>query len=581
MDDNDAKLEQPAPEPTGVDLENLLEERARLEELIKKKFTRVITVMFTDFKGSTAIAESEGDMAARLLIKKHHDILFPIIQENMGTLVKTMGDGTMSWFEKAQNAVRAAAAFQNRLKEFNGTRVGKIPIVVRVGLNTGSGIVESTDIFGDVVNVAARFESIAAPGEVCLSEATFRALDDREEFRCRFIRTTELKGKSGLHKVFKVFWDSEEPMEAPAQPATELSAVPGTAADAGTAPGRPTAASPPRTGMPSMLRAPFMMRPAGPVKRPLERPGGTQDREAIGRAREIRSLVVRGGDTHRLFGEGYRVLDDIVVEPGGLLVVENAQLFFAENAGIVSSGTFRAKGSLFSAIDLASGWRNVALDPRDDRVNPIENCTFRFGRGRSPGNMPAPAGAGGGHRLNDTYLYGGGLFLRGGAGKAQSVRDCVFHRCSAHEGGGILLLETTAAVTGCTLESCSAGVSGGGVFCIGGSPTLRKCNFIGCSADKGGGGAGCRSSGAAFDGCTFENCRTRHIHGGGLQIEESSPTVSECRFLRCAAGRLGGGVYADERSAPRLVQTTFTNCVPGDSNIPAGNPSGAKKGRFL
>jgi class 3 adenylate cyclase len=580
MGDDDKDPQRPASEVPGGDLENLLEERARLEELIHKKFTRVITVMFTDFKGSTALAESEGDMATRLLIKKHHDILFPIIQKNRGTLVKTMGDGTMSWFEKAQDAVRTGVAFQSSLKEFNRARTGKIPIVVRVGLNTGSGIVEATDIFGDVVNVASRFESIAAPSEIYISESSFLALEDRDEFRCRFIKTTELKGKTGLYKVFKVYWNPDEPMEAPVQPATEPSGGTGKAAETG-APGPSPAASPQRpgappygrpgagSGIPSMLRVPFMMRSTSHPKKPLGGGGGQQEREASARAaRELRSLVVREGDAHKLLGEGFRVLDDIVVEPGGLLVVENAQLFFAEDAGILSSGTFRAKSSLFTAIDPVSGWRNVTLAPGDDRVNLVENCTFRFGKGRAPGSMPAPSDPG--HQpLIDTYLYGGGLLVRGGTEKSQSVRDCVFHRCSAHEGGGIFLLGTTAAVIGCTFENCSAGVSGGGVFCIGASPTVRRGNFIGCSADKGGGGAGCRSSNATFDGCTFEKCRTSHIHGGGLDIAGSSPSVTECRFLRCSAGRVGGGIYADEGSAPRIVKTTFTDCVPGGSNIPS------------
>ena len=48
----------------SVDLDRLLEERERLDDLIKKKFTRTVTIMFTDMKGSSSIAESEGDVSA-------------------------------------------------------------------------------------------------------------------------------------------------------------------------------------------------------------------------------------------------------------------------------------------------------------------------------------------------------------------------------------------------------------------------------------------------------------------------------------------------------------------------------------
>jgi class 3 adenylate cyclase len=68
-------------ESVSVDLDKLLDERERLDELIKKKFTKTITIMFTDMKGSSSIAESEGDVISRSLIKKHNDILLPVIRE--------------------------------------------------------------------------------------------------------------------------------------------------------------------------------------------------------------------------------------------------------------------------------------------------------------------------------------------------------------------------------------------------------------------------------------------------------------------------------------------------------------------
>ncbi|HEY5995768.1 MAG TPA: adenylate/guanylate cyclase domain-containing protein, partial [Candidatus Deferrimicrobiaceae bacterium] len=218
MTTDNASLDPRDGDGNDADLERLLEERARLEERIRRNFTRTITVMFTDFKGSTALAEAEGDMATRLLIKRHHDLLLPLISENRGVLVKTMGDGTLSWFERASDGVRAAVAFQESLKAFNRSSPGKTPIVVRIGLNSGTGIVESNDVFGDAVNVASRFEALAGPGEICISESCYDALDEACTARCRFWKMAELKGKSGLHKVFRVHWDPEamDPDGAPA-----------------------------------------------------------------------------------------------------------------------------------------------------------------------------------------------------------------------------------------------------------------------------------------------------------------------------------------------------------------------------
>ncbi|MEW6587372.1 MAG: adenylate/guanylate cyclase domain-containing protein [Nitrospirota bacterium] len=193
------------------DLEKLLEQRAHLDELIQKKFTKVITIMFTDLKGSTSIAESEGDIVSRFLIKKHHDILIPVIKKNGGILVKTMGDGTLSYFQTAAEGVRASVQIQTNINEYNAQRKSGPPILLRVGLNTGAGIVEKNDIYGDVVNTASRFESLAGPGEIYISENTYDALgEEKAGFYCRFIKESALKEKKGSFKIFKVFWDVEE-----------------------------------------------------------------------------------------------------------------------------------------------------------------------------------------------------------------------------------------------------------------------------------------------------------------------------------------------------------------------------------
>jgi adenylate cyclase len=210
METNGKDIRKESGTSMSADLEKLLEERARLDDIIQNKFTRTITIMFTDMKGSSSIAEEEGDMVSRFLIKKHNDIVFPVINDKKGVLVKTMGDGTLSYFESARDAVAAAVEMQFNINQFNHSRPTKTAIQIRIGLHTGSSIVEKNDIFGDVVNVASRFQTLALPGEIYISESTFNAIEDKNEFYSRFVKETNLKGVRGIYKVFKIFWDREE-----------------------------------------------------------------------------------------------------------------------------------------------------------------------------------------------------------------------------------------------------------------------------------------------------------------------------------------------------------------------------------
>ncbi len=204
-EDTSKKVDEPNEE--HEDIEKLLDKREELDALFKNKFTKKITVMFTDLKGSTSITEKKGDMSGRILIKRHNAIVFPCIEKHNGNLVKTMGDGTMSYFENAQNAVRSAIAIQKAVDEENTTKEEETPILVRIGINTGKGIVEKNDIYGDVVNVASRLESISNPSEIYISESTYEAFDDETELYCRYVKTANLKGKEKGARVYKAFWD--------------------------------------------------------------------------------------------------------------------------------------------------------------------------------------------------------------------------------------------------------------------------------------------------------------------------------------------------------------------------------------
>lgn len=192
------------------DIEQILEQQARLESLMKEKFTKFVTIMFTDLKGSTSIAETEGDVVSRTLIKEHNSLVFPAIQQHHGVFIKSIGDGTLSYFDNAQDAVRAAVLIQQGMDQLNMAQKFKIPVLMRIGLHSGKCIVEKHDIFGDAVNTASRFESSANPGEIFMSEDTYNALSDKGEIYCRFVKQVALKGKKEPYNAYKAFWDPQE-----------------------------------------------------------------------------------------------------------------------------------------------------------------------------------------------------------------------------------------------------------------------------------------------------------------------------------------------------------------------------------
>lgn len=199
----------PKPEEES-NIEQMLEQQAKLESAMKKKFTKFITIMFTDLKGSTSIAETEGDMVSRMLIKEHNDIVMPAIQQNHGVFIKSIGDGTLSTFENALDGVRAAVRIQQGMDKLNMAKKFKIPVLMRIGLHSGMCIVEKNDIFGDAVNTASRFESSATPGDIFMSEDTYNALSDKSEIYCRFAKQVTLKGKKEPYNAYKAFWNPQE-----------------------------------------------------------------------------------------------------------------------------------------------------------------------------------------------------------------------------------------------------------------------------------------------------------------------------------------------------------------------------------
>ena len=113
------------------------------------------------------------------------DLIDPAIAAHHGRIVKRTGDGILIEFRSVVDAVRCAIEVQNGMVERNAGVAPDRRIEFRVGIHLGDVVEESDgDLMGDGVNIAARLEGIASPGDICLSEDAYRQVRDKlkEEF---------------------------------------------------------------------------------------------------------------------------------------------------------------------------------------------------------------------------------------------------------------------------------------------------------------------------------------------------------------------------------------------------------------
>ena len=140
---------------------------------------RLAAIMSSDVAGYTRLmrADEEGTLAR---YRAHRsDLIEPKIDEHKGRIVKLMGDGVLVEFTSVVDAVRCAADVQRAMAERNAGVPENEQIILRIGINLGDVIVEGEDIHGDGVNVAARMQEIAEPGEISVSGVVYDSVHDK------------------------------------------------------------------------------------------------------------------------------------------------------------------------------------------------------------------------------------------------------------------------------------------------------------------------------------------------------------------------------------------------------------------
>jgi adenylate cyclase len=178
---------------------------------------RLAAIIAADVAGYSRLmgVDEEGTLAA---LKAHRkELIDPKVAEHRGRIVKTTGDGALAEFASVVDAARCALEIQRGMAERNTATPEDRRVEFRIGINVGDVIFDEGDIYGDGVNIAARVESLASPGAICLSEDAYKQIKGKLTLDVSDMGEQKLKNIAQSVRVNSVQVD-----DPPSRPVLEL-----------------------------------------------------------------------------------------------------------------------------------------------------------------------------------------------------------------------------------------------------------------------------------------------------------------------------------------------------------------------
>ena len=174
---------------------------------------RLAAVLAADVAGYTRLMSVDEDQTIKDWWAARKEVIDPSINHHGGRIVKHTGDGFLTEFLTASDAVRCACDMQTQMNARNLGRPAEIRFDFRMGINLGEIIVDEEDIYGDGVNIAARLESLAGAGGICVSSAIYEQVKNKLDLGFRDMGTKKVKNIATplRHYFIKVENQSIEP----------------------------------------------------------------------------------------------------------------------------------------------------------------------------------------------------------------------------------------------------------------------------------------------------------------------------------------------------------------------------------
>jgi len=186
---------------------------------------RLAAILAADVAGYSRLMGADEEGTLERLKTHRHELVDPKIKEHRGRIVKTTGDGMLVEFPSVVDAVRCAVEVQRAMAHRNVEVPEDQRITIRIGVNLGDVIIDGDDIYGDGVNIAARLESLAESGGICISRVV------RDQIRDKLPYAFEDKGEQSVKNIAR-------PVRAYAMGAAAVASTPLVAAQAQPEPAR-------------------------------------------------------------------------------------------------------------------------------------------------------------------------------------------------------------------------------------------------------------------------------------------------------------------------------------------------------
>jgi len=186
---------------------------------------RLAAILVADVVGYSRLMEADEAGTLAALKDRRRKIVEPLVGQHAGRIVKFTGDGVLVEFASVVNALKAALELQGRFAEANEALADHRRIYLRIGINLGDVIGEGSDIYGDSINIAARIESLAKPGGICITGKVHEEVRGKLDFAVEDLGEVELKN---IARPVKAYWahagvsssisDTPPPLPLPSKP---------------------------------------------------------------------------------------------------------------------------------------------------------------------------------------------------------------------------------------------------------------------------------------------------------------------------------------------------------------------------